>query len=76
MAGVFSDKVKKAENKASEIKEVYANIGQLAVENGTGAYAAPLGTRSPSFATRAKAVSREIIRKYNTKLSNKSYARK
>ena len=47
MAGVFSDKVKKAENKASEIKEVYANIGQLAVENGTGAYAAPLGTRSP-----------------------------
>tara|TARA_B110000879_G_scaffold104351_1_gene140738 strand:+ start:155 stop:418 length:264 start_codon:yes stop_codon:yes gene_type:complete len=57
MAGVFSDKVKKAKNKASEIKEVYANIGQLAVENGTGAYAAPLGTRSPSFATRAKAVS-------------------
>jgi transposase len=47
MAGVFSDKVKKAKNKASEIKEVYANIGQLAVENGTGAYAAPLGTRFP-----------------------------
>jgi transposase-like protein len=47
MAGVFSDKVKKAKNKASEIKEVYANIGQLAVGNGTGAYAAPLGTRSP-----------------------------
>jgi len=47
MAGVFSDKVKKAKNKASEIKEVYANIGQLAVENGTEAYAAPLGTRFP-----------------------------
>ena len=47
MAGIFSDKVKKAKNKASEIKEVYANIGQLAVENGTGAYAAPLGTRFP-----------------------------
>jgi len=47
MAGVFSDKVKKAKNKASEIKEVYANIGQLAVGNGTGAYAAPLGTRFP-----------------------------
>ena len=47
MAGVFSDKVKKAENKAREIKEVYSNISQLAVENGTGAYAAPLGTRSP-----------------------------
>ena len=47
MAGVFSDKVKKAKNKASEIKEVYANIGQLAVENGTGAYAAPLGIRFP-----------------------------
>ena len=47
MAGVFSDKVKKAKNKASEIKEVYANIGQLAVENGTGAYGAPLGPRSP-----------------------------
>jgi transposase len=47
MAGVFSDKVKKAKNKASEIKEVYANIGQLAVKNGTEAYAAPLGTRSP-----------------------------
>ena len=47
MAGVFFDKVKKAENKAGEIKELYAKIGQLAVENDTGAYAAPLGTRSP-----------------------------
>ena len=50
------------------------------------------GHGPPSFATRAEAVSlstslslirsidegerREIIRKYNTKLSNKSYARK
>jgi len=33
MAGVFSEKVKKAENKDSEIKELHAKIGQLAVEN-------------------------------------------
>ena len=33
MAGVFSDKVKKAENREGEIKELYAKIGQLAVEN-------------------------------------------
>ena len=33
MAGVFSDKVKKAENKEGEIKELHAKIGQLAVEN-------------------------------------------
>ena len=33
MANVFSDKVKKAENKNSEIKELHAKIGQLAVEN-------------------------------------------
>ena len=57
MAGVFSDKVKKAENKASEIKEVYANIGQLAVENGTGAYGPRWGHGPPSFAARAEAVS-------------------
>jgi transposase len=30
MAGVFSDKVKKAENKDSEIKDLHAKIGQLA----------------------------------------------
>ena len=47
VAGVFSDKVKKAENKDGEIKELHAKIGQLAVENGTGAYAAPQGPRSP-----------------------------
>ena len=47
MAGVFSDKVKKAANKDGEIKELHAKIGQLAVENGTEAYAAPLGPRSP-----------------------------
>ena len=47
MAGVFSDKDKKAENKDGEIKELHAKIGQLAVENGTEAYAAPLGPRSP-----------------------------
>ena len=33
MAGVFSDNVKKAENKDGEIKELRAKIGQLAVEN-------------------------------------------
>jgi len=33
MVGVFSDKIKKAENKDSEIKELHAKIGQLAVEN-------------------------------------------
>ena len=32
-ANVFSDKVKKAENKDGEIKELHAKIGQLAVEN-------------------------------------------
>ena len=33
MASVFSDKVKKAENKDGEIKELHAKIGKLAVEN-------------------------------------------
>ena len=33
MAGVFSGKVKKAENKDGEIKELHARIGQLAVKN-------------------------------------------
>jgi len=33
MANVFSDKVKKAEKKDGEIKELHAKIGQLAVEN-------------------------------------------
>ena len=33
MAGVFSDKVKKAENNDGEIKDLHAKIGQLAVEN-------------------------------------------
>jgi len=33
MAGVFSDKVKKAEIKDSEIKELHAKIAQLAVQN-------------------------------------------
>lgn len=33
MAGVFSDKVKKTEDKDGEIKELHAKIGQLAVEN-------------------------------------------
>jgi transposase len=59
MAGVFSDKVKKAENKDGEIKELHVKIGQLAVEK--------------DFFTRAEAVSPlkhyEMIRKDNTKLS-------
>jgi hypothetical protein len=33
MARVFSDKVKKAEKKGGEVKELYAKIGQLTVEN-------------------------------------------
>ena len=33
MASVFSDKVKKAEDKDGEIKELHAKIGKLAVEN-------------------------------------------
>ena len=33
MASLFSDKIKKAANKESEIKELDAKIGQLAVEN-------------------------------------------
>ena len=33
MAGVFSNKVKKAENKEATIKELHAKTGQLAVEN-------------------------------------------
>ena len=33
MVNVFSDKVKKAENKDGEIKELHAKIGQLEVEN-------------------------------------------
>ena len=33
MASVFSDKIKKAENKNGEIKELHAKIGQLAVKN-------------------------------------------
>ena len=33
MASLFSDKIKKAANKESEIKELHAKIGQLAVEN-------------------------------------------
>ena len=33
MAGVFSDKVKKAEIKDSEIKELHAKIAQLSVQN-------------------------------------------
>ena len=46
MAGVFSDKVKRAENKEDEIKELHAKIGQLAVEND-----APTGLRGPTGAT-------------------------
>ncbi len=34
LTGVFSDKVKKAENNEAEVKELHAKIGKLAVENG------------------------------------------
>ena len=33
MAGVFSDKVRKAETKDGEIKELHAKIAQLSVQN-------------------------------------------
>ena len=33
MAGVFSDKAKKAENKDCEVNELHAKIDQLAVGN-------------------------------------------
>jgi len=33
LTGVFSDKVKKAENNEAEVKELHAKIGKLAVEN-------------------------------------------
>jgi hypothetical protein len=56
MAGVFSDKVRKAENEDGEIKELNAKIDQMAVESGTGTYAAKLLLRFPSFVTRAKAM--------------------
>ena len=59
MANGFSDKVKEAENKDDEIKELHGNISQLVVKN--------------YFATRAKVVRpserRDLIRKDNTGLS-------
>jgi len=33
LTGVFSDKVKKAENNEAEVKELHAKIGKLVVEN-------------------------------------------
>ena len=33
LAGVFSDKVRKAEDNEAEVKELHAKIGKLAVEN-------------------------------------------
>lgn len=33
LTGVFSDKVKRAEDNEAEIKELHAKIGKLAVEN-------------------------------------------
>lgn len=33
LTGVFSDKVKRAENNEAEVKELHAKIGRLAVEN-------------------------------------------
>ena len=54
MAGVFSDKVKKAKNKDGEIKKLHAKIGQLAVKNdfllqGLKRWARPLlGSQHPA----------------------------
>ena len=33
MTGVFSDKIRRAEDKEAEVKELHAKIGKLAVEN-------------------------------------------
>jgi len=33
LTGVFSDKIKRAENNEAEVKELHARIGRLAVEN-------------------------------------------
>lgn len=33
LAGVFSDKIKKAEGNDAQIKELHAKIGKLAIEN-------------------------------------------
>ena len=60
MANVFSDKVKKAENKDGEIKELHAKIGQLAVEN---------DFLSQGFKAMSPSERREMIRKDNTDLS-------
>ena len=45
MADVFA-KGGSSDERETEIKELHAKIGRLAVENGTAAYAAPLGPRS------------------------------
>ena len=47
LSGVFSGKAGGANEHEAEVKELHAKIGRLAVENGTGAYAAPPGPRSP-----------------------------
>lgn len=46
MADVFA-KGGASDEREIEIKDLHAKIGRLAVENGTGAYAAPPGPRSP-----------------------------
>ena len=47
-SGVFERGGKKApEIDEEQMKELHAKIGELAVANGTGAFAAPLGPRSP-----------------------------
>tara|TARA_R110002094_G_scaffold204674_1_gene175628 strand:- start:420 stop:713 length:294 start_codon:yes stop_codon:yes gene_type:complete len=47
LTGVFSDKVRKAEDNEAEVKKLHVKIGKSAVENGTGVYAAPQWPRSP-----------------------------
>ena len=47
-SGVFERGGKKSpEIDAEQVKELHAKIGELAVANGTGAFAAPPGPRSP-----------------------------
>ena len=51
MAGVFSDKIKKAENTDGEIKELHAKIGQLVLERDFSATASHqlLGNRGEKW---------------------------
>ena len=64
LAGVFSDKAKKSENKESEIKDLHAKIGQLTVENDASQrFRGPTGaTVAATMFTRAEAMNPSAAR--------------